>query len=77
MDISYHIFLVAYIFSALFAALFFAVNFYHVIRYSFRTAIALAMTTFFCLGFILMIGVTAVFITGTDWQQIFTITIGF
>lgn len=76
MNIPYYVFLIAYIISAFFAVLFFAFNFYHVIKYAFKTSISIAVATFFVIGFVLMIGVTAVFIAGTDWGAVFTISIG-
>ncbi len=76
MEIPYYIFLIAYIISAFFAVLFFSFNMYHVVKYALQTTVSIFVTTFFVIGFVIMVGVTAVFIVGTDWQQTFSITVG-
>ena len=77
MEISYYIFLILYIIITLFGLLFAGFNFYHVFRYAFRTPVSIIMTTLFTTGFILIIGISIVFITRVDWSQTITIGIGF
>ncbi len=77
MQIPFHVFLIIYIIVTVIGLLFAGFNFYHVFRYAFRTAVSIIVTGFYTVGFILILGISIVFITRVDWSQTLTVGIGF
>lgn len=76
MEIPYAIFLIFYILGFLSVLLFTSFNLYHALRYAFRSAVSIGVTSIFVIGLIVMIGVSFVYILDQDWSRTFFITIG-
>jgi len=76
MEIPYYTFLILYVVVTLFGLLFASFNYYHVFHYAFNTTVSVVVTIFFTIGFVLILGISGVFITRVDWSQLITINIG-